>query len=335
MAPPAATHLAPGPEHSTGACGLNDSLAPRESTALLDRSTQEVLADHAHTLSKLARNTAQNLWEMGRILADAQDRLASANGTFVHWVKNDAGMSVGMAYRLINVYRAFRVSTLETANFERTALYLLSEPSTPAPARQEAVRRAERGESITSATARQIVDQYRPMPPSPEYSQFEREELLPKLHDAGVRDAPQMLSGQCKEIEHVSEERKEQVRISLRETIVNAIRGIDTEAEEALGACADEVLEILGQGHNSIAIAARIGAALASGPKTLADLTSMCIVVCGESAFGMEREDYLDWRKRVVRLVDALTFCNGSNIYEHKLANGQIVLSLMEGAPDG
>jgi hypothetical protein len=310
--------------------------------------SREALRQHAQSLSKLAQNTAVNLWRMGRILADAQDRLASANGTFVQWVKQETGLgSIGTAYRLINIYRAFSVSNLETTSFAPSALYLLSEPSAPIAARAEAIQRATNGENITRATAQQIVGQYQPprpvlpplpqpppIPPSPEYRAFEREELMPRLHDAGDPDAPQVLSGQQEELRPVPEERREKARVSLREAIVEAIRGIDTGDEGALDACADEVLEMLGQTSGSIAISARIGVALSQGPQTLSDLTAISAWVCGECLSDASREVYLALRKKTIRLLDSLTLCDGMPLYEHQMQNGQLIYSLMEDAPD-
>lgn len=285
---------------------------------------------------------------MGELLADAQNRLASANGTFVRWLKQETGLSIGTAYRLINVYKAFAVSNLKTASFAPSALYLLADPSTPVYARTEAIHHATNGTHITRARAQEIVRSYQPppmpprpprpalppRPPSPEYQVFEREELMPHLHDAGIEDAPQMLSGQEVEPQHVPQEKKEQARTSLREAIVSAVRGVDTSDEEALEAVADEILEVLGQGGGSIAISARIGCALSRGPQSLSDLTAITAWVSGACLSKIERSAYLSLRKRTLRLLDSLTLCDGMVVFEHQLENGQLVYSLLEDPPD-
>lgn len=306
----------------------------------LEPAAQNALQEHKRRLGELTQKTAISLWQMGEVLADAQERLASYNGGgFVRWVEEEAGLSVGTAYRLIGVYKAFEISKLENAGLATSALYLLAEPSTPHEAREEALYRAERGESISHAKAREIVQQYRPLkpalpkkpplperPPSPEYREFEREELLPHLHDAGMPDAPQMLSGQCGELPPVSAERKEQARGSLREAIVEQLVACRGGAE--VDACADEVMEVLGQSHNNLAISAQFGVALARGPQALSDLTAITVQVSGEYLPKMDRDAYLRARKRTLRLIDSLTFA-GCGIYEHELENNQLCYSLL------
>jgi hypothetical protein len=327
---------------------LNEGLLLRKKGTPTDGAICEALREHAQKLSELSKNTAKNLWIMGRILADAQEKLAShGNGTFLKWAQDEAGIKRSTVYRLIYVYQAFDLPKLGTTSLSTSVLYALSEPSVPQEARAEALKRAENGETITHARAQAIVREYRPpiperppLPPlpqrpePPDYRQFEKEELRPRLHDAGVPDAPQMLSGQHAELQSVPEERREQARTSLRESIIEAMKGVDTGDDEALDACATEILEILGQGYNSIAIASRVGAALQSGPKTLSDLTQMCIWVCGVSMDGMDRDSYLAWRKRVLRVLDAVTFSNGCGVFEHRLESGQLVYSLLQEPPE-
>jgi len=170
------------------------------------------------------------------------------------------------------------------------------------------------------------------MPPLPEpyteYQDFEREELLPRLHDAGIPDAPQMLTGAPEDIQPVPEREKEQAWQSLRADIITIVRNTDVNSDESLSACADEILEALGQSSGSISIAARFGIELSKGPLALADLTSLAIQTAGEDQNSMDREAYLMWRKRVLRLVDSLTFGNCC-IFEHTLGNSQLVYSLL------
>ena len=313
--------------------------------SILDTGVQGEVRQYARRLGELAQQVAVDLWEMGHILSDAQERLAACGtGTFLHWVETETSVKRSTCYRLINIYCAFDFPTVGKTALTTSVLYLLAEPSTPKEARDEALWRAGRGESITKDKAQEIVDQYRPLklprpplpplppipprPPSPEYRDFERDELLPQLHDAGVADAPQMLSGQRGELLPVPEERKEQAKESLRSAIISVVRGIDTENTESLETCATEILDILGQGANSISVAAHIGVALSKGPLTLADLVELSVVVCGGRVKEMPRDEYLDQRKKVLRLIDGLSLA-GCGVYEHKLENGQLVFGLM------
>ena len=137
-----------------------------------------------------------------------------------------------------------------------------------------------------------------------------------------------MLSADWEEPEPVTEARKAEARFSVRSAIIEAVRGIDTSDEEALEACADEVLAALGEGANSNAISMRLGAALSASPMTLLDLTELCALVCGQDMHDMDREERLGVRKKVLRIIDGLTLA-GCGIYEHKLANGQLLYGLM------
>jgi hypothetical protein len=314
-------------------------IAPRFDYEQLDCTTQDALREYADHLVKLTHNSAENLWHMGRILAEAQDRLAShKTGTFGQWVEGTTGLSLRTAYRLIYVHRAFNLANLARITAASSALYLLAEPSTPPEAREEALARAESGETITHATAQQIVQSYRPEPPpvprpperpSAEYAEFEKTALMPRLSDAGLDAAPQVLSGSQQDPQSVSAEQRERGAQGLREAVVEAIGDIQTGDEQDIEERVDRVLVALGQGTNSIAIAARFGVALARNPQTLADLTAITIHTCGICTDGMTRDEYLRQRKRTLRLLDAISYSGGLGVYEHTLENGQICFSLV------
>jgi len=187
---------------------------------------------------------------------------------------------------------------------------------------------------ITGATVQEVVDRMMGDDEEDEgecddddYIAYEREVLLPSLHDAGLDDAPQILSGQHAYLPPIPIERQEEARDSLRQSVIDILALC--RQGHTLDECADEILDVMGQGSNSIALAARFGIALSEGPKTLADLTVMAIRICGGTTRGMDRDDYLRWRKRVLRLVDSLTY-SGCGIFEHKLQNGQLLYGLDE-----
>jgi len=282
---------------------------------------------------------------MGEILCQVRKELGP-NGRFWAWVEHDAGLPKTTGWRLIRIHESFERSTLERTPIATSALYALAGPSTPPAARQEALDRAQNGETISRQDALKIVQKHNPTPPSPpplpprpvlpprpglpdpEYRAFEREELLPRLHDAGNPDAPQMLSGDWEEPPPVPEARKAQAITSMRAGLTEAVLGTDTGDEEAIEACVDEILEILGEGTNSNAICMQIGVALSGGPLPLADLVALSATVCGRHVSEMDRTEYLGLRKKVLRILDSLTLA-GCGIYEHKLGNGQLVYALM------
>lgn len=182
---------------------------------------------------------------------------------------------------------------------------------------------------ITGATVQEVVDRVTKdtrdngnTEDTEEYRSYEREVLLPRLHDAGLSDAPQILSGQHEAFQPVPDERQEEAKESLRQSIID-ILALCREGH-TVDECADEMLDIMGQSSKSISLAVHFGIALSGGPQTLSDLTALAAQVCGTTATG---DDYLKWHKRAKRLVDSLTY-SGCGIYEHTLANGQICYAL-------
>lgn len=81
---------------------------------------------------------------------------------FVEYCNSKSGLSQQTANRMINVAEMLP----ETSNISasKEALYLIASPSTPVPARIEAVQRAEQGETITHSTAQEIVATHKPLP---------------------------------------------------------------------------------------------------------------------------------------------------------------------------
>jgi len=309
----------------------------------LEPTARQALRECAQRIGALAQNTAKNLWAMGEALSAAQKDLASyGTGTFTRWIETETGLGRTTAYRLMNVYRKFDCSNLEQTSFAPSALYLLSEPSIPPVAREEAIHRATQGEAITYQRAQEIVSAHksRPAPPpaspsapppsstpDPTVEQYERDNLRPWLRDAGIPDAPQMLSGHLSDLPSVTDESKEGAKTNLREAILEQLTACmeGRDADEV----AEEILGIIGQSSGSIALAAQFGAALMTGPQTLSDLVQLASQTLGIELCGIERPAYLRLRKKVLRLLDSLTYAGALGIYEHKLGNGQITFDLL------
>ena len=127
-----------------------------------DRGTLE---KHAETIRSIQHRTRKTLAEavvrMGAVLAQAQSQLAKhGDGTFAKWVRDRCGISKSTAYRAIAVHEAFGDRPTVGQTFEPTALYVLSAPSTPEEATEEALDLAGKGELITAKKAREIVKQH-------------------------------------------------------------------------------------------------------------------------------------------------------------------------------
>jgi phage N-6-adenine-methyltransferase len=107
----------------------------------------------------------QNMESAGRSFVFACRNLQRIHKTllytrpgFVEYIAAKPGMSKSTAYRMIDVAKMF--PNLGNISAAPSALYLLAAPSTPEPARIEAIERAEAGEVITHKTAKGIVTEY-------------------------------------------------------------------------------------------------------------------------------------------------------------------------------
>jgi hypothetical protein len=99
--------------------------------------------------------------EIGKELYEAREELHTETQTgFDKWIEEETGLSRGYAYSLIDTYRQFE-NCLVTRQFSGESMRVLSGPSIPQSARDEAINRAESGEKITVATAKEIGEAHK------------------------------------------------------------------------------------------------------------------------------------------------------------------------------
>lgn len=79
------------------------------------------------------------------------------HGYFGEWLKAEFDWTERTARRFMAVADSFKSDKLSDLDIAPSALYLLSAPSTPEEVREEALDRAEAGEPITHAIAKEIV----------------------------------------------------------------------------------------------------------------------------------------------------------------------------------
>ncbi|MCB0176137.1 MAG: DUF3102 domain-containing protein [Anaerolineae bacterium] len=155
----------------------------------LDSETRIVIQQRAGEIKTLMRRTTQDIIEIGQKLIEVKSRLP--HGAFGGWLESEFSWTHETARRFMNVARQFpQIPT--GLEFQAKALYLLAEPSTPEPARQEAIALAEAGERITDQTARAIVDGHKHPPangfdasPAPEQSAPTGRQMKPKSSQVG------------------------------------------------------------------------------------------------------------------------------------------------------
>lgn len=130
----------------------------------LDTETKILAQQRASEIKTLMRRTAQDIIEIGHKLIEVKAMLG--HGQFGEWLTAEFGWSYPTATRFMQVANKF--VNLTNLEFAPSALYMLSAPSTPNEARDEALSRADAGEVITHKVAKKIVQQHREEATRPE-----------------------------------------------------------------------------------------------------------------------------------------------------------------------
>lgn len=129
----------------------------------LDGETRRVVLERTTEIHERVDHIRRHTIQIGTSLREVKARLGY--GQFDSWLRAETPFSRDTADRLIQVadYVERSPQIAESLDrFSRSALYLLVAPSTPEAAREEATERAEAGETITHAAAKEIVSKHRP-----------------------------------------------------------------------------------------------------------------------------------------------------------------------------
>lgn len=134
-----------------------------------DDAEQRIVCEQRHSEAQaLLRAGLAAMIEAGGKYSEIRDRLRhNKAGGFDGWLAaHDLARTT--AYRLIEAHAAFAtVPSLGQLDLSASAAFLLAAPSTPAPARAEAVQRAATGERVTAKQAARIIAE-----PLPEVEPF-------------------------------------------------------------------------------------------------------------------------------------------------------------------
>jgi len=128
----------------------------------LDVETRVVVQQKTSEIKTLGRKIAADIFEMGQKFAEVRELLRhNKEGGFEGWLIAE-GFKKQFVYNCIGVYASF----VNRPNFGQldiavSALYLLVAPSTPEEAREEVLELAAAGQTITHATAKQIVSSHK------------------------------------------------------------------------------------------------------------------------------------------------------------------------------
>lgn len=108
------------------------------------------LAQKAGAIRALAKNVARDIVEIGRHLTEA--KASCKHGEWLPWLESEFAWSERQARNFMQVFEAFgKSANFADFNLPLSSVYSLSAPSTPEPARAEAIARAEAGETVTRA----------------------------------------------------------------------------------------------------------------------------------------------------------------------------------------
>lgn len=147
----------------------------------LDAETRIVVQQRTSEIKTLMRRTAQDIIDIGSKFEEIQTALYNKRPGFEAWYTAE-GFKRSTVYRFINAYRTFG-SSPNLGELAPSVMYILSDPSTPEPARTEAIERASMGEEITHSKAQSIVASYKPSPiyQPPNLPLYEAEISEPKI----------------------------------------------------------------------------------------------------------------------------------------------------------
>lgn len=125
----------------------------------LDSTDAVFVQQQTGAIQSLMKRSAQDIVDIGQRLTEVKKRLG--HGRFGAWLEAEFDWSQDTATNFMRVAQRFGDNP-KISEFAPSALYLLAAPSTPRRAKEEALSRAEAGESISYKAARDIKQKYTP-----------------------------------------------------------------------------------------------------------------------------------------------------------------------------
>ena len=126
---------------------------------LLESKVAEQVRTSAERIRERVKKTVEDIIEVGNDLLAVKEALE--HGQFGPWLRAEFGWSERTAQNFMSVAERFKSAKIADLPIQPSAAYLLAAPSVPDEAREKAVEKAEAGEEITFATAREIVAEAR------------------------------------------------------------------------------------------------------------------------------------------------------------------------------
>jgi hypothetical protein len=150
---------------------------------LLDTSVADKVRTAASRIRDKVKKTIEDIIDVGNDLAAA--KAALHHGEFGQWLKAEFGWGERTAQNFMSVADRFgsKSEIVADLSIQPTAAYILAAPSVPDEAREKAVSRAESGEQITSAVAKEIVAASRKKKIAKRHSGISTDKLREKLRE--------------------------------------------------------------------------------------------------------------------------------------------------------
>ena len=126
---------------------------------LLETKLADKVRTAADRIREGVQKTVEDIIQIGNDLLAVKEALP--HGQFLPWLKAEFGWSERSAQNFMSVAEKFKSAKIADLPIQPSAAYLLAAPSVPDEAREKAVEKAEAGEEITFATAREIVAEAR------------------------------------------------------------------------------------------------------------------------------------------------------------------------------
>jgi gas vesicle protein len=125
----------------------------------LETKLADKVRSAADRIRERIKRTVEDIVEVGHDLLAVKETLP--HGQFLPWLKAEFGWSERSAQNFMSVAEQFKSAKIADLPIQPSAAYLLAAPSVPDEAREKAVEKAEAGEEITFATAKEIVAEAR------------------------------------------------------------------------------------------------------------------------------------------------------------------------------
>jgi gas vesicle protein len=126
---------------------------------LLEAKLADKVRTAADRIRERVKKAVEDIIEVGNDLLAVKEALP--HGPFLPWLKAEFGWGERSAQNFMSVAEKFKSAKIADLPIQPSAAYLLAAPSVPDEAREKAVEKAEAGEEITFAAAREIVAEAR------------------------------------------------------------------------------------------------------------------------------------------------------------------------------